>query len=157
MCYFVVVKTPDAQTWIRRLKLKPHPEGGTYRQTYRSSEKIPGRALPARYKGKPRSFSTLIYYLLEGKQISRLHRLRSDEIWCFHAGSGLTLHVLTPSGRKKKIRLGIRPEKNEVPHAVIKRGCWFGAEVSEKDSYALASCIVAPGFDFADFELADLT
>lgn len=153
-CYPDFMKVAAAQIWIRRLKLKPHPEGGYYREAYRSSERIPGSALPARYKGKPRSFSTLIYYLLEGNQVSRLHRLCSDEIWCFHAGSGLTLRVKTPSGRFKKIRLGVRPEKKEIPHVVIPRDCWFGAEVSERNSYALVSCLVAPGFDFTDFELA---
>lgn len=148
------MKTPSAKMWIRRLKLKPHPEGGYYRETYRSPEKIPGSALSSRYGGTPRSFSTLIYYLLQGEETSRLHRLKSDEIWCFHAGSGLTLHLKTSSGSFKKIRLGLRPEKKEVPHVVIKQGCWFGAEVSEKNSYALVSCIVAPGFAFSDFELA---
>ncbi|WP_298039950.1 cupin domain-containing protein [uncultured Desulfuromonas sp.] len=145
---------PEARYWIEKLGLERHPEGGCFRETYRSEEAIPSRGLPERY-GEPRPFSTAIYFLLADGDFSALHRIRSDELWHFYRGSSLTLHVIEPEGIYGKIRLGADPEKGQALQAVVKAGCWFGATLNEPDSYALVGCTVAPGFDFADFEMGE--
>lgn len=144
---------PGAAYWIRHLGLQPHPEGGCFRETYRASESIPNAALPARFAG-PRAFGTAIYFLLKHPDVSALHRIRSDELWHFYAGSALTLHLFEPGGSYRRLRLGLRPARGEAPQAVVPAGCWFGAELAQPRTYALVGCTVAPGFDFADFELA---
>jgi uncharacterized protein len=143
-----------ADYWIKTLRLIPHPEGGFFRETYRAAETIPTSALPRRYAGR-RSFSTAILFLLRSGKVSRLHRLKSDELWHFHAGSRLTIHVISPTGHYTAVRLGRDPEHGEGLQALVKAGHWFGATVDRPSSYALIGCTVAPGFDFADFELAD--
>jgi predicted cupin superfamily sugar epimerase len=146
------VKT--AAQWIKSLQLAPHPEGGFYREVYRSAEGESRKALPARYSG-PRAFSTSIYYLLRGQDVSRFHRLTSDEIWHFHAGSPLTLHVIDPKGHYQATHLGGGDGRGQHPQQVIMRNHWFAATVDNSRQYTLMGCTVAPGFDFADFELAD--
>jgi predicted cupin superfamily sugar epimerase len=143
-----------AAYWIERLRLEPHPEGGYFRETYRSPEQIDPSALPDRYVG-PRSVATSILFLLTGENFSALHRLRSDELWHFHDGSPLTVHVIEPGGAYRPIRLGLDAEAGASPQAVVPAGCWFGSTVDDPGGYALVGCTVAPGFDFADFELAD--
>jgi predicted cupin superfamily sugar epimerase len=143
-----------AGTFIDKLRLLPHPEGGYYRETYRASEVLPAAALPPRYGGA-RAVSTAIYFLLADDQRSALHRLRSDEAWHFYAGSALLLSVIHPDGRLERITLGPDFDEGEAFQAMVPAGTWFGAEVSVADSYALAGCTVAPGFDFLDFETAD--
>ncbi len=90
---------------IQALHLQPHPEGGWYRETYRSAESIPHSGLPGRFSG-PRPFATAIYFLLTADTFSALHRIRSDELWHFYAGSPLTIHVIEPEGAYRAIRLG---------------------------------------------------
>ena len=140
--------------WIQALGLVPHPEGGYFRETYRSAEVLETRHLPARFSG-PRAHSTAIYFLLPGDQISALHRIKSDEIWHFYAGTTLTLTLIHPDGRLDTLRLGSEPERGEAFQAVVPEGCWYGAAVDDTRSYALVGGTVSPGFDFADFELAD--
>jgi predicted cupin superfamily sugar epimerase len=142
----------DAQTWIDLLRLQKHPEGGYYRETYRSPELIARDCLPLRFAGD-RCFSTAIYFLLAGEDYSALHRIKQDELWHFYDGSRLTVHVLTKNGDYSLTQLGRRVEAGEVLQAVVEAGCVFGATVDEPGSYALVGCTVAPGFDFADFEL----
>ena len=127
-----------AAYWIKKLNLVPHPEGGYYRETYRKDP-----------------VSSAIYFLLKSGECSRLHRLKSDELWHFHQGSSLTLSVIYSDGRLETLSLGDSPEKGETFQAVIPAGSWFGARVNEPDSFALTGCTVAPGFLFEDFELAD--
>lgn len=146
------LRMPSATYWIEKLQLTPHPEGGYYRQTYRSSEAIPHPALPERYAGA-RSYSTAIYFLLADTDVSMLHRIQSDEGWHFYAGTALTIHVFTPEGTYKPIHLGPDSEAGQVFQAYVPAGCWFGASVDAPNSYALVGCTVAPGFDFADFEM----
>lgn len=141
-----------ADHWIKKLGLERHPEGGYYKEVYRSTEVIPQKALPRRYDG-PRVFSTFIFYLLGGDEVSYFHRLRSDEIWHFYRGSCLSLYVLSPAGRLKQTRLGRNFEAGEVFQAVVPAGHWFGAAVGRRNSYSLVGCTIAPGFDFRDFEL----
>ena len=145
-----MVKT--AQYWIDRLNLIPHPEGGYYRETYRSGLSIARDALPLQFTG-PRLVSTAIYFLLESNNFSAFHRLRSDELWHFHAGSAITVHVIEPEGSYSGIQLGADPDAGEVLQAVVKAGRWFASEVRDATKFALAGCTVSPGFDFADFEL----
>ncbi len=142
----------DADYWIEKLGLAKHPEGGYYRGIYRSGEIIPHNALPARYSGE-RSFSTSIYFLLRGNETSRLHRLKSDELWHFYAGSPLNIHVIDPGGKHFTTKLGSDFEEGQVFQYTIEKGCWFGAIVNDPSSYSLLGCTVAPGFDFDDFEL----
>ncbi|NIQ94843.1 MAG: cupin domain-containing protein [Desulfuromonadales bacterium] len=143
-----------ADDYIRTLALEPHPEGGWYRETYRASEAVPREALPERFTGE-RPFATAIYFLLTADTFSALHRIRSDEQWHFYAGSGLTVHVLEPDGACRTLRLGSEVTRGESFQAVVPAGCWFGATVDEAHGFALVGCTVAPGFDFADFELGE--
>lgn len=142
-----------ARYWIDKLQLAPHPEGGYYRQTYRSEFTIAREALPPSFSG-PRAASTAIYFLLEGENFSALHRLHSDEVWHFYAGSPLLVHVIDVAGEHAKILLGCNPDAGEVPQRVVRAGNWFGSHVADWTSWALVGCTVAPGFDFADFALA---
>jgi len=143
-----------AHFWIQSLGLARHPEGGYFRETYRSDETIPGNALPTRFNGD-RSFSTSIFYLLSGEDRSVLHRIQSDEIWHFHDGSPLSIHIIDNNGIHRVRRLGLNPASGQSPQVMVEAGAWFGAIVDKKGSYTLAGCTVAPGFDFSDFEKAD--
>ncbi len=210
-------KHNDAKYWIEKLRLERHPEGGYFRQTYKSAlrivpepprsqppeenagrvgqtqtrveqpsrvgeSKIPTLAAktaarvghPARRVGQsglsgfsgPRAASTAIYFLLGGEDFSAFHRLRSDEMWHFYAGSALVVHVIDAAGEYSSVLLGNDPERGEVFQAVVKAGCWFASEVARDShvsqkrrdmghpTYALVGCTVAPGFEFEDFELA---
>jgi uncharacterized protein len=144
----------DAAYWIQKLGLKPHPEGGYYRQTYQAELQLAKEALPQQFTG-PRPVSTAIYFLLEADNFSAFHRLQSDELWHFYAGAALSVHVIDAEGRYSVFRLGSDPEADEMFQEVVKAGCWFAAEVADGgSSFALVGCTVAPGFDFEDFELA---
>lgn len=142
----------SAKKIIKKLELIPHPEGGYYRESYRSTELIKDRSLPERYSGN-RSFSTSIYFLLNREDKSHFHRILSDEIWHFYSGSALLIHCIDDNGNYILHRLGNNLDKEERPQITIKHSTWFAAEVEEKDSYALIGCTVAPGFEFQDFEL----
>lgn len=141
-----------AAEWIAALDLAPHPEGGWFRETYRAAERIAAPHLPSRFGG-PRAFSTAIYFLLEQGQVSALHRIASDEVWHFYAGGPLALFVLRPAGALEEHRLGLDVARGERPQAVVPAGAWYGAEVVPGGAYTLLGGTVAPGFDFADFEL----
>jgi predicted cupin superfamily sugar epimerase len=144
---------PEAAGWIRVLGLTPHPEGGFFRETYRADETIASAHLPARFGGE-RAFATAIYFLLEGWQISRLHRIRSDELWHFHAGGPVAVDSIAPDGALGHAVLGPEVEAGQVFQHVVPAGHWFGAALERPASYALVGCTVAPGFDFAELELA---
>src|SRR5450755_4599063 len=141
-----------AQYWIDKLNLIAHPEGGYYCETYRSQLSIAKEALPPEFTGA-RLISTAIYFLLEGENFSAFHRLRSDELWHFYSGSSIIVHVIEPAGKYSEIQLGSNPDASEVFQAVVKAGCWFASRVRDSKSCGLAGCTVAPGFDFADFEM----
>lgn len=138
---------------VHRLGLARHPEGGWFRECYRSPDAAPATGLPERFAG-PRSFCTSIYFLLERGDFSCLHRIKSDELWHFYAGTSLTVHILTPEGVHSKLLLGADLSHGETFQGVAPAGCWFGAELSGEGEYALVGCTVSPGFDFADFEMA---
>ncbi|MCA1809717.1 MAG: cupin domain-containing protein [Kiritimatiellia bacterium] len=145
----------DVKDLVRRLDLRPHPEGGYYRETYRAAESIPAAGLPPRYAG-PRSMGTAIIFLLPTGRHSRWHRLRSDEIWHFYAGAPLELYDISAAGELRLTLLG-EPLGNPsaVCQAVVPAGHWFAARPRPGGAFALTGCTVAPGFDFQDFELAD--
>ncbi len=146
--------TRDAKFWIKHLGLERHPEGGFFRETYRSEETIPACAMPERYDGA-RPFSTAIYFLLSGNEFSAFHRIKSDELWHFYVGDCLSIHIIDHDGFYSKIRLGVDCTRGESLQAMVKGGCWFAASLDEPQSYALVGCTVAPGFDYEDFEMAD--
>ena len=139
--------TRDASFWIDTLKLERHPEGGYYRETYRAPGEVPLE------RGR-RSFSTAIYYLLTSDDVSRLHRLQSDELIHYYLGSTFTLHLLDESHGHRRISLGREPDEGQVLQAVLPAGVWFGATIERPGGFALVGCTVAPGFDFADFDQA---
>lgn len=143
-----------ADYWIEQLELEPHPEGGYYRETHRSAESLDGDALPERYDGEERTFGTVIYYLLRSQDVSHMHRLKSDEFWFHHAGSPLAVHTISSDGVYKQLRLGRDLARGQTPHLEVPHGVWFGAVVDEPDSFCLVSCVVTPGFEFEDFEMA---
>jgi hypothetical protein len=143
-----------AEELVSRLNLARHPEGGWYRETYRSAGVISGDILPERREGE-RSICTAIYFLLGPGEISALHRIKSDELWHFYRGAALTVHVITPRGEYYPLRLGADIVSGEQFQAVVPAGCWFGAEVPGNGAFSLVGCTVAPGFDFADFEMGD--
>ncbi|MFQ3592628.1 MAG: cupin domain-containing protein [Gemmataceae bacterium] len=144
----------DAQLWIDTLKLQPHPEGGWFREFYRSAELISAKALPERFAG-PRAYSTSIYFLLTQGEHSALHRIAADEGWHFLDGWPLTLHQIDPHGHYSTQTIGRNPIQGLLPCAVVPAGWLFGATV--QTGWALVSCTVAPGFDFADFSLPNVT
>ena len=133
---------------VTHLELLPHPEGGYYRETYRSPLSI----RPDGFAGR-RPASTSIYYLLERGDFSALHRIRSDEVWHFHLGGELIIHQLDENGYRAH-RLGTEWARGARPQVVIPAGAWFGSEPAEESAWSLVGCTVAPGFDFQDFELA---
>jgi len=150
----------NAQTWIDKLQLQPHPEGGYYRVTYTAATKIAADALPPGFTGA-RSASTAIYFLLSNQgddarsHFSAFHRLRSDEMWHFYAGSPLAVHVIAEDGSYTQLLIGPDIENGKHFQAVVKAGSWFASAPLLPDSFALVGCTVSPGFDFDDFELAN--
>lgn len=140
----------EGRPWIERLRLQRHPEGGWFRETYRATERLPRAALPARFDGD-RAVATMIYYLLEGADYSAWHRIRQDEGWHYYAGSPLTLHLIDPAGRYSIRRLGL--DADAEPQGLAPAGWLFAATVDDPAGYTLVGCTVAPGFEFADFDL----
>lgn len=143
-----------AEYYIKRLNLQPHPEGGFFSEIFRSQEIIPEQNLPERFD-IPHCFSTYIYFLLKSGQISKFHRHKSDEIWNFLDGSPLILYFVDKIGKLNKIVLGKNLEEKQVLSYVVPPECWMASMPSEDNSYSLVGCMVAPGFEFNDFEIAD--
>ncbi len=144
----------NADYWIKKLDLKRHPEGGYFKETYRSSEVILKHALPARFNGD-RVFSTCIYFLLNKKEFSAFHAIQQDEVWHFYEGSSLIIHIIDQKEVYSAAKLGRDIENGDSFQAVVRAGCWFAATVNNTEAYALVGCTVAPGFDFAYFKMAD--
>ncbi len=144
-----------AQSLIQQYQLQPHPEGGWYKETYRSSESITATALPERFTGN-RNFSTAIYFLLERGNFSAFHKIKSDECWHFYAGQVLHVYVLYNDGNLEIIKLGSDTVNGELFQYVVPANCWFASKPAPKSDFCFVGCTVAPGFDFADFEMATL-
>lgn len=135
---------------IEKLGLEPHPERGYYRETYRSSAEVQS------YRhGGSRAVSTAIYFLVTAtKPATFLHRLLSDEMFHLYDGGPLEILRLFEDGRSDVAVLGMNLDAGERPQIIIPAGTWFGTELRSGASHCLVGCTVAPGFDFADFELA---
>jgi uncharacterized protein len=132
----------DVERLIGELRLSPHPEGGWYRETYRSERTI-GTGAP------PRAVLTNIYFLLSGDVFSAWHRIDADETWHFYRGTGLTIYVIDAGGRIEERVLGPDgPWQTTIPAGLL-----FASQAASADGYALAGCSVAPGFEFSGFEL----
>lgn len=140
-----------AKYWIKNLNLLPHPEGGFYKESYRSSEIIPHNYMPNRFDGD-RAFSTAIYFLLEKGNFSAFHRIKSDEIWHFYDGDSVAIYEINNKGIFTKHILGKQIDKGELLQIVIPANSWFASEST--GNFSLVGCTVAPGFDFNDFEMA---
>ncbi len=131
------------QEIINYLELQPHPEGGYYKETYRSDVNCVNGT---------RSVCTVIYFLLTAENCSKFHRIQSDELWYFHAGSPLIVHTLTSKGYIQHI-VGNNLLAGETPQLLVSKNTIFGSTVKEENSFSLVSCSVSPGFEFSDFEL----
>ncbi len=136
---------------ISLLSLTPHPEGGYFRETYRSQHRVTREEDAA-----SRSASTAIYYLLRGRERSTWHRIRSNEMWHFYDGVPLRIYVLEPDGGLSILRLG-HPLRHEGAdfQALVPAGRWFAAECEQSEGYGLVGCTVAPGFEFEEFEIGE--
>jgi len=133
--------------------LLPHPEGGFFKETYRATEQAAQGALPSRFSGA-RALSTAIYYLLTAGSKSRFHRIASDEVWHFYLGGPLRIIEIRPDGEVKETVLGQDLLAGQRLQYVVPAGAWFGAIPEKGSAYSFVGCTVAPGFDFADFEIA---
>jgi uncharacterized protein len=143
----------DAASIINSLELLPHPEGGWYREVYRSDDVIQVDALPDRYKSQ-HCFSTSIYFLLESHNFSAFHRISSDETWHFYLGSPVVIYIISSEGDLAQVTMGINLQEGQYLQYTIPRNYWFAAKVQDNNSFTLVGCTVAPGFEFVDFELA---
>lgn len=134
----------EAARLVKKLGLEDHPEGGYFRQTYRSDTTVNVEG----YDG-PRNISTAIYYMLADGQFSAFHRLRSDELWHYYAGGAVVLYAIGNGGILSKIKIG----RGAAPQTVIRAGTWIAAALASKRSYCLIGCTMSPGFDYRDWEL----
>jgi hypothetical protein len=145
----------NADEIIRFFDMRPLPgEGGFYVETYRAAEKIAQSGLPERYTG-PRDFSTAILYLVTPKSFSKLHRVKSDEIFHFYLGDAVDMLQLAPEGGATLITLGQNIFASQQLQAAVGAGTWQGCRLSDSGKFALLGCTVAPGFEFKDYETAD--
>jgi predicted cupin superfamily sugar epimerase len=141
---------PDARELIDTLGLTPHPEGGFFKETFRSPLAL--RGLPWVGSGGERAASTAIYFLLPSGIFSAFHKVMADEVWHHYEGDPVALHTLDPSAGHAVVRLGGDLAAGQRPQQVVRGGVWQAA-VPIGERYALCGCTVAPGFDFADFTM----
>jgi uncharacterized protein len=145
----------EAAYWIKRLNMQPHIEGGYYCQAYQSRLRFGADQLPEFFHGE-RHAATHIYFLLQEGQTSVFHRIKSDELWHFYAGDSLEIFEINLEGILEAHRLGNKNHPGEFPFCYVKAGSWFGACPAKGSIFSLVGCTVSPGFDFDDFELADV-
>ncbi|SMF11043.1 cupin domain-containing protein [Pseudobacteriovorax antillogorgiicola] len=145
----------NAAQIIKSLELTAHPEGGYFRETYRSLGDIHKDSVEPGMTGS-RSYSTAIYFLLDRNRPSKFHRIKSDEIWHFHLGSAIDIVEIDESGQAIVTTLGAGIDQGQTLQHVVAKNRWFGARLhpSGREDFGLVSCTVAPGFDFADFAMA---
>lgn len=137
----------NAEYWIEHLAMIPHTEGGYFKEMLRSEGEL------VTEHANKRAYYTSIHFLLRAGNPSHFHRLQSDEVWYFHTGDSLNIHIIHPNGKYEKVKLGLNVEHGEVLQAVVPKGAIFGSDVDEGADYSLVSCMVSPGFDYRDFEL----
>jgi len=131
------------QELISQFNLQEHPEGGYYSEEFRSEITLPDL---------DRQLITSIYFLLPSQYTSNFHRIKSDELWFFHEGSPITVHTLDERGHTENT-VGLDLKAGHTPQFLVRANTVFGSSVEVPDSYSFVSCVVAPGFDFRDFEL----
>jgi uncharacterized protein len=148
----IIMRLSKLDYWVSKLGMSPHPEGGYYKETFKSEEHVSDNELSVNYEGK-RKLYTSIYFLLTSDDVSHFHRLKSDELWYYHGGSSLSIHVIDENGKYQEIKLGMNLDAGEVPQFLVKKNSIFGSSVSEKETCSLVGCMVSPGFEFQDFEL----
>jgi uncharacterized protein len=147
-------KAEQAKAIARKLKLEPIPvEGGYFAVTFKSTDTIES---PKRLGGGPRNVMSVIYFMVY-KDFNTMHRMRTNEVWCYHGGATLTLHELKPDGTLLTHKLGsvLEAEENR-PQVVIEANSWMASELANADDYFLGTCCVVPGFEFSDYEFANL-
>ena len=143
-----------AQSIIERFELTRHPEGGHYRETYRSELVLDRSCLPREYSGDRVAATAILFLLCEGEK-SNLHRLRSDEMWHFYLGGPLDLCWVSAAGEAKTVTLGQRLDAGQTVQAAVPAGAWMGACPQPGSGFCLVGCTVSPGFDFEDFEMGN--
>ena len=131
------------QSWISQLQLQPHPEGGYYKEVIKGT--IGGANQRAQYSS--------IYFLLTHDNISHFHRIDADEIWYYHDGDSLMIHMIHPDGRYEQVSLGKNIEAGDVLQYVVPKGTIFASSVEGQNAYALVGCMCQPAFKFEHFEL----
>ena len=141
-----------AKELIDFFDLKEHPEGGYYKETYRSKGLINEGNLDKKFVGD-RNFSTSIYFLLTSNRNSAFHKINQDEIWHFYKGSSLKIHMIDTDGKYSFKVIGSNFIGGEIPQFTVPANYYFAAEVIKENSYAFVGCTVSPGFDFRDFDL----
>ena len=139
---------------INALKMEKHCEGGYFTEEYKSSESVSiyDATLSS---GEKRNLASSIYFLLSAEDVSRFHRLKSDEIWYFHAGDPIVIYIIDKEGILRQLRLGTNIEAGERPQAIIPKGSIFGALPEDNFDFCLIGCMVCPGFEYKDFELME--
>lgn len=142
----------NSKEYIEQLQLLPHPEGGYYKEMYRSDVEIDAASLPKSF-GHKCSVATGIYYLLEKDDFSAFHRIKSDEIWHHYDGGIVEIHCIDKDGCYSCLRLG-KHHSGAQPMVIVPAGVWFAACLTDNNDSALMGCTVSPGFDFRDFEMA---
>ncbi len=137
---------------IKLFNMKPlTTEGGYYVETYRAKEKLDETVLPKRYKGK-RNFSTAILFLITKDSFSKLHRLKSDEIFHFYLGDPVQMLLLHSNGKSEIVTLGRDISAGQKVQIVVPRNCWQGCILKDGGKFTLMGCTVSPGFEPQDYE-----
>jgi predicted cupin superfamily sugar epimerase len=137
---------------IKHFNLTAHPEGGYFKEVYRSKGEIVSENLGKEFDGN-RNYCTSIYFLLTSEKFSAFHKINQDEIWHFYIGTPLKLHLISPEGNYSFVLIGSDFKKGEIPQFTVPAHYYFAAEVLEKNSFSFVGCTVSPGFDFRDFVL----
>ncbi len=141
---------------VSKLELTPHPEGGFYKETYRSDGVIPKENLNTEFSGD-RNYCTGIYFLLTKGNFSAFHKINQDEMWHFYEGDPLRVHMIDHKSKYTYQDIGLNLEAGEIPQFTVPAGVWFASEVTSGGIYSLVGCTVSPGFDFDDFQLPSQT
>ncbi|KJW13764.1 cupin domain-containing protein [Levilactobacillus spicheri] len=134
--------------YITRLGLTPHPEGGWFKETYHSDD----RYFALESHGQRYRYTSILFLLAAGHP-SHFHRLNHDELWFYHAGDPVTVHCINADGTYQTVTLGMDLVAGQVPQFCVRQGTIFASEVADTADCGLVSCVVAPGFDYQDFEL----
>jgi len=141
-----------ADYFISKLGLEGHIEGGYFREIYRNSFNTGCKGYKHDFVGE-RALSTTIYFLLKSGQVSKFHKLKFDELWFYHYGCPMLIHMIDEQGSYKSAALGLNIDKGELPQILVPSNTIFGAEPLDADTFSFVSCMVTPGFDYRDFYL----